>query len=547
MNEKEEKVDSRNTLQVDQTGTSAKKVLFYTKFEGNTAGDEKFLEIIRNALVVGLDKDAEIGLYLAYDEKSEQRAENAINKWLINMQDRGFKKENLKVWAHEAPVEVIKPKKDVKQVQEKTEQGTALLSKCMPTVAKSKIKDCENLNATKLTVFINKKPAIDLFVVAGWAHQLNQSSAQHIKDQLKIPLTSKILLCAPPGGYIDNKNMSKLSNECSMKTELLKFDYHKIYCLQPGVFAKGGLLISPSITLEALQESDTRKAWLTFVEKNLSVKEWEQVEKRFKDVSEKERDECIVIYCSKDKPGDRGREFIENIIEKNYPVILIGTNDKGENSDNYVYWETLCEENSLTVYSMPRTSTSEVLMRGLQDAEYAMATGAFSILEAKKLGLHHCAYLSPPHLQDFAFFIEESGRNELEIAFRQGEKTLEELSRLPKINYLPNILHADNALADKGQEIIEAQLTEITDEVIEQRNRINKYMKEHMPEKYELLLTSQMEYLKYREEDNEEAHDKYIEIFAQYKKAFGEAQSQFSKKERNEGNDMDERNEFSLN
>ncbi len=39
---------------------TAQKALFYTKFEGNTAGDERFLEIILGEVVKGLARDTEI-------------------------------------------------------------------------------------------------------------------------------------------------------------------------------------------------------------------------------------------------------------------------------------------------------------------------------------------------------------------------------------------------------------------------------------------------------------------------------------------------------
>ncbi len=390
-----------------------KKILFYTKFEGNTVGDERFLEIIHGAVISGLAKDAEIGIFLAYDEKSKDRARNAVMKLLTTMTGMGFDANKIKFWLHQAPVE--KPKS-----LNKPEQGTALLTKCMPTVSThipaANDATAAIVNKEKIVDFIapnrspvkkSKKSNLDLFIVAGWAHQLNSNGADHFDNTLKVPKATKILLCAPPGGYIDRRNIGRGIQNESMKNALIRRDYHNVYCLQPGVHLAGGLFISPSTTLNAVQQDQTRTAWLTHLSAAGLQK---QLAPKLKEVGNKAKDELVVIYCSKDSPGRRGQEFIEQIAQvhkKNYPVLLVGTKEGSIISENYKKWATLCGENGLTSYPLPRTTKTEILMRGLHDAEYLMATGSFSILEAKKLGLHNCAYLAPPTYSTFLIFLRK--------------------------------------------------------------------------------------------------------------------------------------------
>lgn len=313
---------------------------------------------------------------------------------------------------------------------------------------------------------------MDLLIIAGWAHQLNGVSADHLDTQLKVPKTAKILLCSPPGSYIDAKsNENKLNiKEQSLKNELINLKYTNIFCLQLGVYAEGGLVIPPTVTLKSLDEESIREAWIDFLKKSLKEEEWSKLEKNLGKNSVK--DNFVVIYCSKDIPSTSGKNFIINIakekMEEKPPVLLLGTMvDKDKNTENFVSWKTLCDENGLTVYPLPRTSTSEILMCGLRNARYSMTTGSFSILETKYLGIHHCAYLAPPHLQEFATILEKATNDELNNAFKRGEETLKELSLLPKENYSSKILDPKNALSgpkDKNNISFKKQ-EEIKDEI----------------------------------------------------------------------------------
>lgn len=414
---------------------NSKKILFYTRFEKGTGGDEQLLVMIHGAIMKHLDRGAEIGIFLAIDKQSEKRAQGTITKLIETMKAMGFDEKKLIYWLCILPAD----------------KSTALLTQCIPPLQKA-------LNGDKQTIanFIkptkSSQPSVDLLIISGWAHQLNNRSADHIV-QLKVPPTAKILLCAPPGSYVDNRDTGE-GNHISLKSALLVRNYKRVYCLQPGIYASGGLIISPSTTLAEVQQAQTRTAWLSL------FRDIHQLQPKLKETG-KAKDELIVIYCSKDRPGSKGIEFIEDIVhvkKKSYPVLLIGTKEANENSENYKHWETLCREHGLEAYPLPRTATSAVLMRALLDAEYSMATGSFSILEAKKFGIHSCAYLAPPHLKDFGRLLETANAIDIERAFQQGNKALEELSLLPNKNFSPNILSVYNAFDSHELDISTEQL-----------------------------------------------------------------------------------------
>ncbi|MBA2653029.1 MAG: hypothetical protein H0U73_12315 [Tatlockia sp.] len=412
-----------------------KKVLFYTRFENDTAGDEKFLEIIYDAVVMNIDKHAaiEIGLYLAYDAESKSRADEAGIKWSGKMRAKGINVDNLRIWKHQ-------PKR-----------STPLLSQCMskdpkpngnePLVNKE---DEKKTNSNQLNKNLNKeskndknlfdfitKPSLNLFVIAGWAHLLNSDSAKYIKNQLKVDVKTRILLCAAPGGDLDKQHF----NTC-----LSDYEYKHVYCLQLGLDAKAGLPKTLSFTANELEgDMETRKKWLSHVHKL-------QLNTRLKGSNPNEKDELIVIYCSKDKPTEVAENFLKkckNSTDKDCPVILLGTND-----NNQELWKEACKKEDLTAHFSPRTSTSKVLMCGLKDAKYSMVTGALTILEAKYLGLDDCAYLAPPHLTKFAEYIEKAKPEQFIRAFNKWPNALKELSCLLDENFEGEILSKSTALEE---------------------------------------------------------------------------------------------------
>ncbi len=429
----------------------------------------------------------------------------------MEMERIGFDPKKLDFWLQNVPG---------KLVGDNRIQGTALLSQCIPTIANSKK---ANLRITQfITPFSPRKPSLDLFIIAGWAHQLSKSSATHIEQLLKVPKTAKILLCAPPGSYIDNRNINPFNKDMSMKNALIESHYQNVYCFQPGVYVDGGLIISPSTNLAAVQQAQTRQAWLAHLQKEGLL---QQLQPQLKEVSRKAKDKLIVIYCSKDRPETQGRVFLEQIVKvKKCPVLLIGTKEESRNSTNYESWAVLCREKGLTAHSLPRTEKTEILMRALQDAEYSMATGSFSILEAKKLGIHSCAYLAPSHLTNFAYLLEEANAAELARAFQQGNAALAELSLVPNKNFSPNILSVHNARASAELEI--PGLTITTQATVLRRHEIHKFMQERMPGEYAYRTKAFLAYSNYQMQigNYKEEYEKYISFFAKYKEAYQQAE-----------------------
>jgi Ankyrin repeats (many copies)/Starch binding domain len=409
------------------------KVLIYTKIEGNTAGDQTLLFIVANPIIAGLPEGAIVNLLLAYDKVSGSRAKKIKEMW-----EKIQKIPGATVWLNEVG------SKEKERGGSKITEGTALLSQCIPSNSPS---------WREITNFIKgtggkKNPPLDLFIIAGWSHQLNESSVDHIYKQMKVPSVTRILLCSPPGGYIDQGNF---------KTKLMEL-YDNVCCLQFGIYAQGGLPLSSSL-LEDTEASHYREDWLSHIS---SIATDFKLNKE--DVTQ--GDKLIVIYCSKDKPGTTGIDFIEEIAKEkgkkinNYPVLLIGSlDDKGTGSDNYQDWKNLCEDYGVhSVYPLPRTQNSRILMQGLRNAEYSMATGSFSILEAKALGIHHCQYLCPPHMITFGKILKDAKPEEIEAAFKRGKDALEELKYLSQKEFVPRITFHKTALKDQFEELRQREI-----------------------------------------------------------------------------------------
>ena len=221
-----------------------------------------------------------------------------------------------------------------------------------------------------------------------------------------------------------------------------------------------------SVLLEQdpVNSDEIRQSWLNHIRNNMDKKDFNSLN-LMQEEGESVKDKLIVIYCSKDAPGQSGIEFIDNIRREkasslaDYFVFLIGSDT---NSREYEQWNDIL----IPVYSdfhfkgvcmLPRTDNTLTLMKGLRDAEYSMATGSFSILEAKRLGINHCEYLSPPHLTNFGKILSTASEEQIENAFHRGTLALEALSILTRekpsnedVKSL-NIIHSDSGTKEASE------------------------------------------------------------------------------------------------
>lgn len=67
------------------------KILFYTRFETNTGGDEAFLNVLQFYMLKNLPEDTEVHLCISYDEASIGRAERVEQSWLKYLEEKNFK------------------------------------------------------------------------------------------------------------------------------------------------------------------------------------------------------------------------------------------------------------------------------------------------------------------------------------------------------------------------------------------------------------------------------------------------------------------------
>ncbi|HHF7346202.1 TPA: hypothetical protein ACPSKB_002637 [Legionella feeleii] len=264
--------------------------------------------------------------------------------------------------------------------------------------------------------FTELTKSLDLFVMAGWAHAQKPTTAQYLKAALEIPHTCKIVLSCVPGMSINvNKFLTTLQD---------KQKYPHVFALQPGVGAKGGFPILPTLTKSSIEDRKIREKWKSHIGTGY--------ESNMDSTGEPRKDRLIVIYCSKDAPGTHGELFLQKISEevdpRGYPVLLIGAIPETKACER---WEQLCAAREFPCSVIPRTDSTQTLMRGLRDAQYSMATGSYSILEARYLEIHHCRYLCPPHMVELGNMLEEAGELAIKQAFAQGQEALNELSRLP--------------------------------------------------------------------------------------------------------------------
>lgn len=396
------------------------KILMYTRIEGNTGGDQTLLFMIAGTLIENVPEGSQIHLFISHDPISTNRAEFIRDKWIEMAEEKSCS-------GHV----------DLKM----TAPGVALLTKCFP-------------NSPKLKKFVvgtggKKNPPLDIFVVAGWSHLQNARAAVYLKEMIKVPSAAKILLCTPPGGYIDFNGF---------KSTMREIGYHNLFCFQPGLHEMAGFPLPNVLSRDIIMSEQVREHWERHILENFEAGSGVDIGMRF---NRADKDNLIVIYCSKDGPGQKGIEFIDEIRAEraanlnDYTVLLVGAE---EGSSAHREWHELLsgddEVPALNSCVLPRTERSEILMRGLHDAEYSMATGSFSILEAKSVGIHHCRYLSPPHLTDFGRILDGAEQVQVEGAFERGNITLVELGRLCQPDFAPQYLSHETARAVPNEEAI---------------------------------------------------------------------------------------------
>ncbi|MBA4697273.1 MAG: hypothetical protein H2069_07795 [Legionella sp.] len=263
------------------------------------------------------------------------------------------------------------------------------------------------------TNFLHLTQSLDLFIVAGWANLQNRITAKYLKDTLNIDRSCKVLLTCAPGMSID---------AYGFYSGLKEQGYVNLYTFQPGIGAEGGFPILPSLKQQDLDHPDARQAWLNHIASC-------HLDKCIAQEGQPRKDKIIVIYTSKDGPGLSGTKFLQDlstqIVPADYPVLLIGADT---NSNNYKLWEKQCKLRGFqSCQVIKRTEHSHVLMRGLRDAEFSMATGAFSILEARYLGITHCKYLCPPHMIQLGTMLAEADESTIQRTFISGQASLKKL------------------------------------------------------------------------------------------------------------------------
>ncbi len=306
--------------------------------------------------------------------------------------------------------------------------------------------------------FLNLTRSLDAFIFAGWAHLQSPVTARHLKTQFELPAHCKILLSCVPGMSI---------NGFGFVTGLKNFtNYQNIHVLQTGVTGNGGFPMLPSLTPEKILNAKTREEWINHI--------GDQFSSHIDSTGKERSDKLIVIYCSKDGPGEKGGAFLQKILltvgnAEDWPVLLVGANPQ---SKQYLEWKFQCEARSFPMYHCGRTQSSAVLMRGLRDAQFAMATGSYSILEARYLGIEHCEYLGPPHMRILDTMLSVINSENIKQAFIEGERAGGELSKYLSSDYNSNFFTHESAWSyTNGSDFIrfieEAQMKKLPNEDIE--------------------------------------------------------------------------------
>lgn len=382
-------------------------ILFYTRLENDTGGDQALLYMLYDAIRQNLPKGSKIKLILSVDDASMERAKRIKAKW-----EKDNKTDIYEDWVW------IRENKNSEATICQT------LSEKNKTVAGS---DFALAQYVKGNPNNPKQPPVGLFIMAGWSHMQLATSANFLSGTYGLKLNCKILLCSTAGvDIVNQRGKGPKAKMVNFAADLISRGYSKeaVFTLQLGLEANAGYLLSKDFNAEmkAIVQSEAAKdQWVAHLQGN-------QVKHAPEDL--------IVIYCSKDKPGIKGFEFLQECQEMPNQrvkplVVLVGTDPK----HNETEWKTACKNTNFSCISIPRTKDSNgilgsvILMRGLLDAKRVLVTGAFTILEALYMGIHDCDYLYPDHLVRFQTELTgERDPNRIKQAFERGQKTLSLLS-----------------------------------------------------------------------------------------------------------------------
>lgn len=401
------------------------KILIYTRLENNTGGDEQLFKMVTEPLLSYIPPGSEVRVCIACDQASIDRAQR-LEGYLENLAQLEPNPDA------DADVEIpVKFNLDYHIVNSKTPHINANLGKI-------------DKNFKQWNVGSKNKgiPRLDTFVIAGWAHlQHVKRTLDFMEKLISLPKTTKILLCSPPGAYIDQRGL---------KSGLMERGYENVYCFQPGLYEPAGFPLPPNqLSPESLENLELREQWLAHINPDGNLDGYLPAP------DEGIPDKLIVIYCSKDGPGEAGANFINRIRDQkgddaaNYKTLLIGAEP---GTVAFEQWESLLagEDQPIQIpfEVLPRTGSSEILMKGLKDAEFSMATGSFSILEARALGIDHCEYLAPIHLTQFGESLATASPEDVRQAVERGSAALEEISRIHTDDFMPEILHHSNGVSE---------------------------------------------------------------------------------------------------
>ena len=331
-------------------------LLFFTRLENDTGGDQTLLLMVFNAILEKLPERSNVNLVLVFDNASEDRARSIAKNWSRIVTEKGCVSD---VWLncigkkHPGRTSLLV---DINQGIMRAERWSALLEFIQRSTVSSS--------------------GLDIFIIAGWAHQLDETDANYMLSTLRIPCNTKLLMCVPPGSRITTGFLNALIAQ----------GYGNVFYLQPGLDpGDAGFPMPASLDPAYIADQDCRNIW----ENQIRIQAPATAE-GLRD-GEPRGDKLIVIYCSKDKPGTKGRQFMEACVNEvlrekteqqisegaieddlnEYHVILIGANDANERD-----WVKTCQTFQVkSVATIARTASSEVLMRSLRDAKFSMATG----------------------------------------------------------------------------------------------------------------------------------------------------------------------------
>lgn len=511
-------------------------VFMFTRFEGDTGGDEVLLKIVMQGICKNKDVK-EINVFVKHDQDSNKRVQELCSK-LTSL----FCEKKIQVFSHLMDKNIEFPSSVRKAIESLEVDKKSLVEGCVRQA--------------------------DIFVIAGWGHLQDKKDAEYIIQNVN--KEAKILICCPPGSclyetqrnaslilkkqediaakkrsiekdekYIarqknliennkksriplDNKiyiNQEKRTNpEGDVKNKLkdnikraensINRAEENIISLQAEIKKLEELSFEPKVFIETLlKEKDLEKNIFImqlgfspfsglplFVYPNVQeldsgkyrifwIDHLKQAEPtlpenlinellNISDTSPRCDENFIVIYCSKDQPNNV-ETFLKKIdnIEK-FRIFLIGP---VQGSDNLMAWQNILTDHGISddnIHVLPRTSGEDgtlILMQGLKNAKYCMATGSFSILEALYCGIYNIHYLAPPHinklfkdsLQRINIFNDTEGSagrenntpiQDLLEDFQRGTDIVEKLSELTTLGSEQKGLLAPILKASKKEE-----------------------------------------------------------------------------------------------